>query len=434
VSDHDAELDAHPSDEPPPSNPEGERRSDESSSMRDADMEADAAPVRRVGRGDRKARIARRGSLFPPDAAAPPLDVERKAEDEGVPVTADPDAPYQPPESAPDDTAAVLEMSAADVEIVDAPRAALNPVEATSPPLQVERGTGGEVARPRRRAAPSDGERYPPLPDELDQIERRAASKRASTRAASAAVPRPANVDAQNRVTLIALALSLGLIVYFGVLWVDPYSRLNLFAPPTPFPLVVSMTPTASPTLTPTPTVTPSATRTPSPTVTPSATQTVIPTATFTPISAEALGVTFLPDAPATAAALTLTPGGSTSAASGYPFALLSGGLIYIANPEGRGGCNWSSIAGSVSDVNGEGINGYTVRIVGENVDSTLISGSNRGFGGGGYELPLSETARDATYTVTLYDPNGVQVSAPVTAITRADCANITAVRFVGVN
>jgi len=74
------------------------------------------------------------------------------------------------------------------------------------------------------------------------------------------------------------------------------------------------------------------------------------------------------------------------------------------------------------------------VRIVGENVDSTLISGSNRGFGGGGYELPLSETARDATYTVTLYDPNGVQVSAPVTAITRADCANITAVRFVGVN
>jgi hypothetical protein len=288
--------------------------------------------------------------------------------------------------------------------------------------------------------APTAGERFPPLPDELDAQAQRDA-ERAAARAALQPKRRrrnippstPEQVAGRNRVTALFTVLSIALVAYFVMLWNDPYSALNPFAPPTPFPVIVSMTPTPSLTPTASPTLSPTPTRTPSPTLTARATQTPIPSATFTPIPAAALGVTFLPGAPETAAALTGTPNPDASASGdGYPFTLIPAGLIYIANPEGRGGCNWSSIAGSVSDAAGDAVDGYTVRIVGENVDATVLSGSNRGFGGGGYELPLGETARAATYTVTLYDPAGVQVSAAVTADTRADCANITAVRFVG--
>jgi hypothetical protein len=344
--------------------------------------------VRRVGRRDRKTRIPRRGALFPTET---PRD-----------TSSEEDTRWRPP-SQPQEAAAApptAEQPEADAE---------RPLSAEEsawliPPRQEPSAPKPAPAQPPRPRRPT-GERYPPLPDELEKLERRDRARAAARRPIP---PPPAWIG---QVTGVFLLLSLGLAVYFGAIWFDPYSPVNLFAPPTPIPIVVSMTPTASPTPTPT------ATLTPSPTMTPTATPTIMPTATFTPIPAEALGV---------------TPGVTPLAGDALtPFVLIPGGLVYIANPEARGGCNWSSIAGSVQAFDGAAVDGYTVRIQGEGADSVVLSGSNRGFGAGGFELPLGDSARDAAYTVTLFDPSGRQVSAPVTATTRADCANITAVRFV---
>jgi hypothetical protein len=255
------------------------------------------------------------------------------------------------------------------------------------------------------------------MPDELDRLERRAAAQRAATKPD----PRRAAQDARfDQIAAIMLLLTILIGSYIGILWIDPYSPLNLFAPPTPLPIFVSMTPTPSPTLTPTFTRTPSQTPTPSRTPTPSETPSPAPTATFTPIPPEALGITAPPRS---------SDGGAPE--GGFPFRLIPAGLIYIANPEARGGCNWSSIVGSVVDASGRAVDGYIVRIQGEGIDEAVITGTARGFGAGGYELPLGSQAREAVYTVTLFDPSGRQMSPPITAATRADCANITAVRFI---
>jgi hypothetical protein len=339
----------------------------------------ESGAVRRVGRKDRKAKIERRGKLFP----------EEEGRESGE------DSAWMPPESADTDAAEEDERSA----VVEAP-----PESGAESPRD---------SRPRRG-------RFPPMPDELERLERRAAAQRA----AAQPDPRRAAQNAQlNQITAILLLLTILIGGYIGVLWIDPYSPLNLFAPPTPLPILVSMTPTPSPTLTPTFTLTPSPTLTPSLTPTPSETPSPVPSATFTPIPPEALGITALPGAPDGTA---LEPEG------GFPFRLIPAGLIYIANPDARGGCNWSSIVGSVVDTNGRAVDGYIVRIQGEGVDEAVITGTARGFGAGGYELPLGSQAREAVYTVTLFDSTGQQVAAPVTAITRADCANITAVRFIG--
>jgi hypothetical protein len=48
-----------------------------------------------------------------------------------------------------------------------------------------------------------------------------------------------------NLITLLFLLGSVALIVYFALIWVDPYSALNPLSPPTPLPLVVTATPAA---------------------------------------------------------------------------------------------------------------------------------------------------------------------------------------------
>ncbi len=330
----------------------------------------ESSAVHRVGRKDRKAKIERRGKLFPEEEPRKTVD----------------DSAWMPPESADESAAAEDERSA-----------------------EVEAPPESSAAAPRK-SRPRSG-RFPPMPDELEQLERRAA--------APPDPRRTAQIARMNQITAVLLLLTILIGVYIGILWIDPYSPLNLFAPPTPLPIFVSMTPTPTPTLTPTFTLTPSPTLTPSRTPTPSETPTPIPTATFTPIPLEALGI---PPSPGANEGMT---------EADFTFRLIPAGLIYIANPEARGGCNWSSIVGSVVDANGRAVDGYIVRIQGEGVDEAVITGTARGFGAGGYELPLGTQAREAVYTVTLFDSTGRQVSAPVTATTRADCANITAVRFI---
>ncbi len=218
---------------------------------------------------------------------------------------------------------------------------------------------------------------------------------------------------ARNLISVVFLLATCGVIAYIALLWNDPYSALNPLAPPTPLPVVITAT------FTPTPTYTPSPTLTPSQTFTPSAIPSIQPTPTFTPIFLEGFS----------------TPQGTPPAPDEVvdaQFVLSGNRVLYITNPDGRGGCNWSSIAGSVVDAEGAAINGYRVRIVGEDVDEVAITGSAPGFGPGGFELRLGSAARDAQYVAQLFDADDAPMSTVYTVDTRSDCSlNITALRFV---
>jgi hypothetical protein len=214
---------------------------------------------------------------------------------------------------------------------------------------------------------------------------------------------------------LFALA-TCGVLVYVIYLWQNPYSALNPLAPPTPLPVVLTATYTPSWTPTASVTFTPRPTNTPAPTLPASE---VPATATFTPVFIEGFS----------------TPFGTPPAEDvDYPYELQRGQPIYITNPEARGGCRWLSIAGSVMDANGNAVDGYGVRIVGEGVDETIASGSAPGFGPGGFELPLGNTARDGQFVAQLLDPTGNPASPVYTVATRSECElNIAALRFVQV-
>ncbi len=220
----------------------------------------------------------------------------------------------------------------------------------------------------------------------------------------------------RNLITVFFLLASCGVITYFAVIWQNPYSALNPLAPPTPLPLVITATFTPTFTLTPSPTLTPTLTDTPTPI------PSVTPTLTFTPIFLAGFSTPIG------------TPPG-TEDLTAYQFTLQHDRVLYLTNPSARGGCNWSSIAGSVMDYGGAALKGYGVHVVGEGVDQTQGTGSAPGFGPGGFEVPLGNVARDAQYVAQLLDPQGDPVSPVYTVVTKSDCNfNIAALRFVAVN
>ncbi|MEP7294307.1 MAG: hypothetical protein ABI835_21135, partial [Chloroflexota bacterium] len=193
--------------------------------------------------------------------------------------------------------------------------------------------------------------------------------------------------------------------------WQNPYSTLNPLAPPTPLPQVITATYTPTYTPTPSPTLIPSATLTPSPI------PSQAPTETFTPIFFEGIS----------------TPA-PTDDVSLYRFSLQENRVIYRTNPDARGGCNWSSIGGSVMNYDGSAVDaGYGVHVVGEGVNETVATGSSTpNFGPGGFEVLLGSVARSAPFVVQLLDPDGTPVSPVYTMETNADCEfNIAALRFV---
>jgi hypothetical protein len=273
----------------------------------------------------------------------------------------------------------------------------------------------------RRRETPDDslppdddslwrrpGDRFPSLPDETPPT----APLREPPRRRP---PTPSQRESRSRdrtpnlLALFFFLASCGLIAYFAILWQNPYSPLNPLAPPTPLPLVITATP--SPTLT----FTPAPTEVPSPTRTPTEAPSLAPTLTFTPVVVPGI-VTPVP----------------TEDTSTYRFVLTGGRVIYITNPDARGACRWSSIAGSVTAADGTGLDGYGVHVVGEGIDQTVGTGSAKSFGPGGFEVPLGSEARDAQYTAQLVDPQGVSVSPVYPVATRSQCDwNIAALRFV---
>lgn len=183
---------------------------------------------------------------------------------------------------------------------------------------------------------------------------------------------------------LVAFGFVLATLASIGVftlIALNPYSSINPFPPFTPLPIIITAT-----FLPPTATLP----------------ATAGPTATFTPLAVE--------------------PAASEAA---FAFSLV-GGVLYQANANPEG-CNWSSIAGSVTAADNSALDGYRVKVTGAGVDDTVFSGTTAAFGPGGFELFLNGTPQAAVYTVQLFDLQGEAVSAPVEVSTRAECAESVA-------
>lgn len=201
-----------------------------------------------------------------------------------------------------------------------------------------------------------------------------------------------------NLVAILFALATIGLLAYFSVLWVDPYHPLNPLPPYTPLPIII--TATFQP-----------ATATPIPSLTPSP---VVMTPTFTPIPAAAL--------PAT---MTFTP-------AAFPFTLADAGIEYVANTNDSG-CDWLGIAGTVVDLQGEGVVDYSIRVRSQEgeLNATLATGGAPDIGPGGFELKLGDKPELAPFIVQLLGPDGSPVSEEYLVVTSDQCdQNLTVVHF----
>ncbi len=263
----------------------------------------------------------------------------------------------------------------------------------------------------------------------------------------------PALYDA---ITVLFVALTVGVLALMVLIVHDPHTALNPFPPPTLLPVVElpTLTPSATHTATPTatgtatPSATPSATFTPSasPTATASATPTASPTqviagAAATPLSPppQTLPPEMLPSVPtlddgsgqpvpSVPAAATPTPF-AVPTRSPFPFTVQD--VRYEANP-GEQGCQWLSVAGTVTGINGEPIPDLAIQIEGENFRQVQFSGSASRWGESGFEFHVGAAPRNATYTLHIKSPTGGPLSEPVEVQTGNTCAtNVVLVEFV---
>jgi len=119
------------------------------------------------------------------------------------------------------------------------------------------------------------------------------------------------------------------------------------------------------------------------------------------------------------------------------PFTISEAGVLYIPNANGRG-CNWSSIAGTVTGLTGEPLDGYAVQIADieepTRLNVVVNSGSSLNLGAGGFELALGSTPRIRSYRIQLFDSANNPVSEPFQVFTREECdQNVAVVNFVQV-
>lgn len=272
-----------------------------------------------------------------------------------------------------DDLASALEE--AELTPLETPPTA-SPAKPTEPKPMLERPlpvqeTGDEAAL--------DDERFPPI---RPQTQREAKPATASARPAR-------RLSTQDQIALFFVLATLLAVVYFVVLWRDPWSVLNPFPPPTEFEIV---------------------------------------TATFLPPTSEISTPVSGQNVQATVPA---NSGSETPSASIFPFMLADTGVIYIPNTNGRA-CNWSSIAGTVTGMKGEALNGYGIEIQGDALDEKVFSGTAQTYGAGGFELFLNGTPKAGQYVVQLFSTAGAPVSDKYPVRTRETCQeNVAVVNFI---
>lgn len=219
--------------------------------------------------------------------------------------------------------------------------------------------------------------------------------------------------------SILVLILTVCLVGYFAMIFVNPASSLNIMPPggglfgnPAPTftvtPLQLQATWTPSPTLELTPT------DTPRPTITP------IPTNT---------SFSLVPP--------TKTP--RPSATPTTPKAPFSGSVTQvestIIHPDLA--CNWAGIGGTVVDANNSPVIGTVVvlrgTLNGSTIEQQTVSGINKEYGPSGFEFVLGNApvASNKTLFVQLVDQQNIPLSDPVQIVTSTDCnKNLVMVRF----
>lgn len=213
-----------------------------------------------------------------------------------------------------------------------------------------------------------------------------------ATAPAESVPERPKRAWFYNLLTLLFLLLSVAAIAWIALVWVDPQGELNPFSPPTPVAYI---------------------------TATPAGfAESTLPTADGS--GQIVIVATETPQA-------TADPTQSL-----YPFAIQQP-IFYVAN-ENDLGCNWWSIAGTITASDGSALDGYRVRIIGAGVDEVVFSGAALSIGAGGYELPLIGAPQEADFVVQLFSPQEAPLSEPITVTTRPGCdGNVTVVNFLQV-
>jgi hypothetical protein len=245
-------------------------------------------------------------------------------------------------------------------------------------------------------------------------------------------------------ITVIFLVLTVSMAGVVMLIVSDPYTALNPLPPPTiPAIMVIptltpSSTPTATATITATPTITPTATATATVTWTPTATGTSTPTITPTQVlsgSAEqpiAVGSSLAPLDDGSGTRIPLSQTGTPiqiPTLSPFPFTALD--PRYEAN-NGDQGCQWLSIAGTVTGLNNESLPGLAVEINGEDFNQVVFSGSAARMGPAGFEFNLGAAPRKATYTLRLLGPTGGPVSDYIYVDSGNTCqTNVAIVEFI---
>ncbi len=224
-----------------------------------------------------------------------------------------------------------------------------------------------------------------------------------------------------NVLTVMVLITTMCIAGFFLVIFINPYSSINLFPPPT-LPPTISL-----PTVTPTPILQLPATWTPSPTMEPTLTETARPTATLPPT--ETPFSLFTPSATVEV----------NEPSGGKPFNVDQGSPVAISSvtfhPEA--GCEWMSVAGQVLDMSGAPLTGVVIKLSGvlggSFREETSLSGVAPQYGQAGYEFFLADEpiASNKTLWLQLFDVAGLPMSDKVYFQTYQDCdKNLIFVNF----
>jgi len=229
---------------------------------------------------------------------------------------------------------------------------------------------------------------------------------------------KPNNSDKKwNILSILIAVVIVGLVVFYGSIFFNPYNALNPL-PPAPLPTLLTY-PTATNTPLPLP-----ATYTPTNTDQPTATETLFPTWTPAPSRTPfLLGTAF-------------TPGATLDAGSGMPFvsSITHVGSDYF-HPDA--GCNWMGVAGQAVDMNNSPVLYLTIHISGtlggKFIDYYSLTGTAPNYGQAGFEFVLGDKAIASTDTlwIQLVDQQNLPLTDQVKLTTFNDCTkNLLMIRF----
>lgn len=253
-------------------------------------------------------------------------------------------------------------------------------------------------------------ERFPPLEPDLPDDEKYHTDPQIPIPKKPAPKP-PRRWQGDWRHSLVAVFFLLATVMlcgYYAYIWQNPYSSLNPLAPPTPF-VVVSWTPD------PFAVTVRDATATSVVIINPTAEPSTTPEAQVVDSSPEPIVIPPL----------------------SVQFTIPDSGVLYTPNANGRG-CNWASIAGTVTDLQGQPLDAYRIQIIDvedpTRLNVTILSGSSLTLGQGGYELSLGGSPREQQYVIQLFTPSGEPASEEFLIFTRDSCEeNVAVVNFVQV-